>query len=179
MRTKNPEQGFEAMFGKHRSLVYRTAFSITRSHQDAEDVLQNVFIKVLRRDDHATFARNLEGYLYRAAVNEARDIVRARTPIASDLESAEGSILAESIVDDERRETLQEAIAKLKPDELSILLLRYQQGYSDAEIAEMLGCSRVKVAVTLYRIRSRLKALVGEIQIENIARQLTTEGGLR
>src|SRR2546425_1848262 len=81
------EQSFEAFYQEHYQLVYRAAYSVTHSRQDAEDVLQTVFLNVLRRDDQTEMAKNVKGYLYRAAV-KALGIVRARTRqrIAGDLE---------------------------------------------------------------------------------------------
>ena len=52
------------------------------------------------------------------------------------------------------------AMASLKPRALEILLLHYKHDYSDAQIAELLGTSRGTIAVTLYRIRARLKTLL-------------------
>jgi RNA polymerase sigma factor (sigma-70 family) len=55
---------------------------------------------------------------------------------------------------------LVNAIARLKPRAVEILILHYEHGYSDAEIAQMLGKSRSAVAVTLTRSRQRLKKLL-------------------
>src|SRR5262245_56264568 len=84
-------QGFEAFFQEHYAMVYRAAYSVTRSRQDAEDVLQTVFMKVLRRENQKEFAANVSRYLYRAAVNEALHVVRSRTrqPVVSDPECVE------------------------------------------------------------------------------------------
>jgi RNA polymerase sigma factor (sigma-70 family) len=62
---------------------------------------------------------------------------------------------------DELRRNLTEAIAKLRPRAVEILVLHYEHNYSDAEIAKMLGTSRGTVAVSLYRTRARLKKLMG------------------
>jgi RNA polymerase sigma factor (sigma-70 family) len=53
-----------------------------------------------------------------------------------------------------------EAIAQLRPRAVEILLLHYKHDYSDAQIATLLGTSRGTIAVTLYRLRARLKSLV-------------------
>ena len=57
---------------------------------------------------------------------------------------------------------LYEAIARLRPKTASIVILRYLHGYSDRDIAKMLGTSRSVIAVTLFRARVRLKSLLGE-----------------
>ena len=58
------------------------------------------------------------------------------------------------------RERLLEAMAQLEPAQAEMLVLCYDQGYSDAQIAEMLGRTRGAVAMTLHRARARLKELM-------------------
>ena len=60
------------------------------------------------------------------------------------------------------RERLLEAMAQLEPEQAEMLVLCYEHGYSDAQIAEMLGRKRGAVAMTLNRARARLKELMGE-----------------
>ena len=160
---RDEEQGFDAFYREHYQLVYRAAHSVTRSRQDAEDVLQSVFLNVLRHPEQTELARNIRGFLYRAAVNEGLRLLRtrARQRIAGDLEWVEQ--VAEptgSPLQDGRRQDLRDAITKLKPEEVEILILRYEHGYSDTDIARMLGYSRVKIAVTLYRARAQVKRLL-------------------
>jgi RNA polymerase sigma factor (sigma-70 family) len=61
---------------------------------------------------------------------------------------------------DEFHERLMDAITHLKPRAVEILLPHYKHDYSDAQIAKLLGTSRGTIAVTLYRIRARLKSLL-------------------
>jgi RNA polymerase sigma-70 factor (ECF subfamily) len=162
---QSEEQRFDAFFQEHRQLVYRAAYSVTGSRQDAEDVLQTVFLNVLRHPEQTERARNIKGYLYRAAINEALYILRARERqrIVGDLECVEHVAgPAGSRFEVRIREDLRDAITKLKPEEVEIFLMRYEYGYSDADIARMLGYSRVKIAVTQYRARAQLKKLMRE-----------------
>jgi RNA polymerase sigma factor (sigma-70 family) len=55
---------------------------------------------------------------------------------------------------------LSDALAQLNPRAVEILILRYEHDYSDAEIARILGKSRGAIALTLFRARARLKALL-------------------
>ena len=61
-----------------------------------------------------------------------------------------------------KRERLTEAMTQLTPRALEILLLYYKQGDSTAQIADRLGTSRSTIAVTLFRIRARLRRLLKE-----------------
>src|ERR1700674_991974 len=75
------------MYREHHGMVFRTAHRITGNAADAEDVLQTVFLRIVRRDVSADVIERPENYLRRAAVHAALDLVRARRqPAEVDLE---------------------------------------------------------------------------------------------
>jgi RNA polymerase sigma-70 factor (ECF subfamily) len=154
---------FEDLFRDHYELIYRTAFSVTGSRQDAEDVLQTLFLRLLRRGGRPDLGPNPQGYLYRAAINLALNTLRARKRqhLTDGIDQLPAPVPASGPdPDDEIRRTLVQAIAQLRPRSVEILILHYEHEYTDAEIARMLGTSRGTVAVTLYRTRARLKKLM-------------------
>jgi RNA polymerase sigma-70 factor (ECF subfamily) len=160
VRSEMLAKEFEGLFLEHYQMVYRTAYSVTGSRQDAEDVLQSLFLKLLQLESPPDRERSLKGYLYRAAINLSLNIVRARkrrdeTEDVDSLAAPEPSHYA-----NERQRRLMDAVAQLPPRAVEILILRYEHDYSDAEIAKMLGTSRGSIAVTLYRTRTRLKRLL-------------------
>jgi RNA polymerase sigma-70 factor (ECF subfamily) len=160
---------FEALFRDHYELIYRTAYSVTGSRHDAEDVLQTLFLRLLRRRQLPDLGPHPQRYLYRAAVNLSLNIVRARKhqSLTDGIERLPAPAQAAGTEpDDEIRRTLLQAIAQLRPRAVEILLLRYEHEYSDAEIATMLGTSRGTIAVTLYRARARLKKLLSDALVE-------------
>ena len=153
---------FDEFYREHYQLVYRTAYTFLHKREDAEDVCQIVFARILAHDDHTEIARNIHGYLYRAAVNEARRLLQSRKrrePLTDgDLEG----LFSESttVLEDEMRLALRDAIEKLRPEYSLIVNLHYVEGCSDVEIARRLGMSRIKVAVSLFRARAQLKKLM-------------------
>ncbi len=155
-------QEIEKIFREHAQLMYRSAFSVTGSRQDAEDVLQNIFLKLLQREVPVEFRINPRAYLYRAAVNRALDVVRSRKrqSFTHDVEDLEASLVPEPASDDGLQQRLMDAIAQLRPRAVEVLILHYEHNYSDAEIAKILGKSRGTIAVTLYRTRARLRRLM-------------------
>jgi RNA polymerase sigma factor (sigma-70 family) len=156
-------QDFEEIFREHSQLVYRTAYSVTGSRPDAEDVLQTIFVRLLQRNLPKEFYRNPKGYLYRAAVNVALVTIRTRQRqrIVGDVEDFESiEQPAVSNPDHERQQRVVRALAELHPKAVEMLILRYEHDFSDAEIAKMLGKTRGTVAVTLYRARARLRRLL-------------------
>jgi RNA polymerase sigma-70 factor (ECF subfamily) len=154
---------FDEIFQKHAQFVYRTAYGVTGGHEDAEDVLQTIFLRLLRRELTPEFKQNPKAYLYRATVNRALDIVRERRrQVLIEHTEQFDTLLPEPEVvrEDTLHRELYEAIAELKPRSAEILILRYVHNQSDAEIAKTLGVSRGTIALRLFRSRARLKQLL-------------------
>jgi RNA polymerase sigma-70 factor (ECF subfamily) len=157
-------QELEAIFLEHHRLAYRTAYAVTGSAQDAEDVVQSIFLRLLSRDFPPDLKRNPGAYLYRAAVNSSLNTIRGekRRVLNTDRAVREAEPAPDSESAEEIHRRLYEAVAKLAPDSAHLLILRYAHNYSDAEIAKLLGLSRAAVAVRLFRSRSRLRKLMGD-----------------
>jgi len=156
--------GLESLFLQHQRRVFRAAFRITGNAQDAEDVLQTVFLRLARRGEGALAVANPSSYLYRAAINAALDLLRARRePSNVGLEEARGSPDASRGRPDhaheaaELRAWLRGALAGLPPRAALVFALRHLEGQENKEIARALGISRVGVAVMLHRARHRLR----------------------
>jgi RNA polymerase sigma-70 factor (ECF subfamily) len=154
------------IFEDHHARIYRAAYRITGNSTDAEDVLQNVFLRLARQDEPdaagPSRAGNVEGYLYRAAINSALDLCRKRRlqpALYADLEAppepeAGGPRPGEEL---ELRGWLRRALAALSPRQAEMFVLRYIEGYDNREIAQLMQTSQAVVAVSLFRVRSRLK----------------------
>ena len=162
-------EDLEDAFREHSRLVYRTAYSVTASAQDAEDVVQTLFLQLLRRGLPPAFKENPKGYLYRAAINLSLNAVRSRrrrqaTAVDPDtLQVADNRPdEREAAAKDDLQARLIDAIATLNPRAVEMLILRYEHDTSEAEIGRLLGTSRAVVAVTLFRARARLKKLLRE-----------------
>src|SRR6186997_778861 len=158
-------QELEELFLEHCQMVHRTAYAITGHRQDAEDVLQSIFVKLLQRGLTPEVRQHPARYLHRAAVNLSLNVLRTRKRrrlVGVDtLELPASSEQPEDVRErEERHQRLMEAMAGLKPRAMEILLLHYTHDYSDAQIAALLGTSRGSIAVTLFRIRARLRTLL-------------------
>src|SRR5262245_23701421 len=165
-KTALPDE-FESLYREHATFVYRTAFRITRNAEESEDILQTIFLRLMRRECPPDFLKRPKAYLYRAAVNAALDAIQLRSNRSAftDVNDIETILHKPDSSSKERlHRQLHKAIAELNPTSAEILILRYMHNYSDAEIAKMLGKSRGVVAVTLYRSRARLKRLIRQFQ---------------
>jgi RNA polymerase sigma-70 factor (ECF subfamily) len=150
----------ERAFRAHHALVFRTAYRITGNAADAEDVLQTVFLRMLRQGGQAEPIENEEGYFRRAAINAALDVVRSRqADRTAELEDVH--IAAAGGISSELRQALSRALGQLKPQPAEIFTLRFFEGFSNPQIARMLGISQVLVAVIIHRTRKQLRKELG------------------
>ena len=155
-----PEE-LEGLFRAHSKFIYRTAYRVTGNGEDAEDVLQTLFVRLMRRELPTEFGRNPKGYLYRAAVNLALNVVRSRKVSTDALHVVEVPTSREkSRGESDLDEAVRQALGELKNRAAEILILRHVHGYSDVEIANLLGTSRGTIAVSLFRSRARLRKLI-------------------
>ena len=158
---KQLSQLLERIFDRHYELIYRTAYSVTGSAADAEDIVQTIFVRLLNRELPPDLSTAPERYLYRAAFNLSLNTIRdkKREVLTGNMEAFDTTYdprdaSAEDLVLDQ---ALREAIAMLHPAAAQIVILRYVHDYGLADIARMLGTTRSTVAVSLYRSRSYLK----------------------
>jgi RNA polymerase sigma-70 factor (ECF subfamily) len=158
------EREFEQLFREHSQLLYRTAYSLLDNPADAEDVLQTIFLRLLRNGLPSGFQKNVKGYLYRAAVNASLDTIRARKRQVHAVEAPVAE--ADSAAVEETHRRLAEALTELDPEAAEILVLKYVHSYKDADIAKTIGTSRGAIAMRLLRSRSRLKKLMHDLSGE-------------
>ena len=146
----------ERAFRSHHGLIFRTAYRITGNAADAEDVLQTVFLRLLRRIPECEPMEREEQYLRRAAINASLDVIRSRqlNPSAELVEVQSANPEREAT---ELRQALGQALSRLQPRSAEIFALRFIEGQSNREIARMLGISQVLVAVTIFRTRQQLR----------------------
>jgi RNA polymerase sigma-70 factor, ECF subfamily len=147
----------DQMYEAHHGMVFRTAYRITGNAADAEDVLQTVFLRLVRGNPEIL---NPESYLRRSAVNAALDMVRARhdsDTLEPERMAASGSCTELA----ELRDQLRRELAKLPPRNAEMFAMRFFEGYTNPEIAKLLGISQVVVAVTLHRTRRKLQKEMG------------------
>lgn len=124
-------------------------------------MLQTVFLRVLRRPLHAEAMENEESYLRRAAINTALDVIRARQADRTvELQDLPSNSTPEAPA--ELRQELRRALAQLKPRPAEIFTLRFLEGFSNPEIARMLGISQILVAVIVHRTRQQLRRELGK-----------------
>jgi RNA polymerase sigma-70 factor, ECF subfamily len=146
----------DRMYREHHTMVFRTAHRITGNAADAEDVLQTVFLRMVRRDDAADAIEHPENYLRRAAVHAALDLVRGKRS-GSDIELDRLPASGSQPDAGDLKELLRQAVSQLPARSAEIFTLRFFEGLTNPEIASALGISSITVAVTLHRTRRILQ----------------------
>jgi RNA polymerase sigma-70 factor, ECF subfamily len=170
----NAPGSLEILFREHHGAVYRAAYRITGNAMDAEDVLQTVFTRLLRREEQPDLSESAGSYLHRAAVNAALDLMRRRKRARSvDLDEVGDHLIDTKEPGPERargsqelKARLREAMSRLSPRQAEIFSLRYIEGLGNLEISKMLGASQTSIAVLLHRARHRLQKELGSLEGE-------------
>ena len=176
IKSAPPADDVDLIFREHHATVFRAAYRVTGNASDAEDVLQTVFMRLLRRPPEAAAVGNMEAYLRRAAVNAALDLVRSRQAAPQVPLEDVAPLLPEnaSLAPDrlhrssEIRHWLRQAVARLSPRAAEMFALRFFEGRDNSEIAEALDTTPASVAVTLSRARDRIqqefRSYMGEVR---------------
>jgi RNA polymerase sigma-70 factor (ECF subfamily) len=160
---------FRELFESHKDKVYSIALRYAGNREAALDIAQDTFLKLMDRIGQFRGDSNFDSWLYRLVVNSCLDYRRREKRILPMVEdffasfrSPQESALAD-LLRDEMQQQVQEVVSKLAPEHRVVIVLRYTEGLSYEEIAELLQCSRGTVASRLNRahkvLERRLAAL--------------------
>lgn len=142
-------------------LVYRLAYARTGSHADAEDVCQDVFLTLARKNPDFETEDNRRAWLIRVTINRAASLWR--TPWKKRVVLGDESARHRAEV--QQDEALADALATLSGDDRTLIQLYYYEGFQTDEIAAMLDRRPATVRTQLMRARKRLRAqLTEEVQ---------------
>ncbi len=151
-----------ALVETYSALLFRVAHSVLRSRAEAEDVVQDVFVRVLHHRQALTTVRDMRVWLVRIAWNLAMDRRRRIRPEQMDERFAE-SLVSRSMPADEALDEAQRLklvlreLEKLPKGEHHVLLLSAVEELGTAEMAAVLGRSESAVRALLFRARAHLR----------------------
>jgi RNA polymerase sigma factor (sigma-70 family) len=162
--TETFQSELEALYLENREMVLQAAYKTIRNKEDAEDVLQTVFLRLIEQPELQTgFRSNPKGYLYVAAINEALNVIDARERqrlTDDDIDSFEIPVPEPDSGRDDDIRRVRAAMAIMKPYLVEILNLYYNEGYSCLEIAELRRKAVHAVFMELFRARVELKKAI-------------------
>jgi len=162
---------FEALgilYDRHRQMVYRTALMITGDTQAADDLLQDVFLRLFRFAAHFDLERPLEPWLYRMTTNLSYDWVKRRRSLTSSLEDLADWLSSggrnppdESLEEQDQWAQVQAAISSLPLNQRVVVVLYYLNDLSIQDIAEILEVPVGTIKSRLHYGRLALKLKLG------------------
>jgi RNA polymerase sigma-70 factor (ECF subfamily) len=173
MKMSNTAQSFftdeyiEYAVGKYSDMLLRLCYVYTKNTADAEDLVSEVFLSLIKRKEHFESDEHEKAWLIRLAVNRGKNFVRSGwvryfAPIEENQLEAEGVADTDSL---ERIENpVLNAVLALPEKYKAPVHLFYWGGYSIAEIAEILGKKQATIGTLLSRGRALLKNVLEEAE---------------
>jgi RNA polymerase sigma-70 factor, ECF subfamily len=167
---------FQAIVERHRSMVYRVAYQFAGNHHDAEDIAQDVFIKVYRSLDRFRQDAQLTSWMYRIVMNACIDHRRRqRSAIAAPFgDEAEQRMLntpegtpgpEERAYAGELGQVLESEIGRLPSGQRVVFVMRHHQGMKLCEIADALGLAEGTVKRQLHAAVHRLRQALTQANV--------------
>ena len=167
MEGARSEIDLAALVETYSSLLFRVAHSVLRSRAEAEDVVQDVFVRVLEHRRSLIAVRDMRVWLVRVAWNLAIDRRRRIRPEQFDEGFADGLVAKnlpadEALTEAQRLRAVVRELERLPKSERDVLLLSVVEELGTAEMAEVLGRSESAVRALLFRARTRLRERLEE-----------------
>ena len=155
---------FTHLVQTHISTVFRVALHYTKNPTDAEDIVQNTFLKLYQQKKAFESEAHIRAWLIRVAVNEGKKFLRSPWRSHVPYEEYAASL---SFPSPEQREVWEEVMALPRKYRLPIYL-HYYEGYSTGEIAKILSIPHATVRTHLSRGRQLLREQLQEVEFDEI-----------
>jgi RNA polymerase sigma-70 factor (ECF subfamily) len=155
---QNRRLAMDMVVRKYRDRLYYHAIGIVKDHEEAYDVVQEVFIRAIREPRFFDVDFREKAWLFRVTSNLCFNLVRDKRRRGAILDADQ----LDQVFNGQRRGELLAAIHQMTEDHQEILLLRYYSDLSYAEIADALDIKLGTVMSRLSRARARLLELVGD-----------------
>ena len=167
---------FQELVERHRSMVYRVAYQFAGNHHDAEDIAQEVFIKVYRSLDRFRQDAQLTSWMYRIVMNACIDHRRRQRPASAAPfgDEAEQRMLntpedtpgpEERAYAGELGQVLESEIGRLPNGQRVVFVMRHHQGMKLCEIADALGLAEGTVKRQLHAAVHRLRQALTQANV--------------
>ena len=160
---------FTELVTLHRKKIYDLAYQMSHNHEDAEDIAQEVFIKLWRIIHKFKGKSSFFTWLYRVAVNVCKNYFRRKSSSHTvfqeaiiDKQLAAKNNPVRELISKETRQAIARAIEKLPFKHRMVVILHDIQGLSHKQISEIMGCSCGTVRSRLFYASEKLKGELAE-----------------
>ena len=156
------KDAFNLLYNQYGLKIFRFAVSYLKSESDAEELVQDVFLKLWDNRDKLDQSKNIRAYLYKIAVNTIYDFVRRKNREQAFYEFTKGETTCSDdtwheVVFNDMLAHVQQLIKKMPEQRRKIFSMSKENGLSNDEIAEKLGLSKRTVENQLYRATAFVK----------------------
>jgi RNA polymerase sigma-70 factor (ECF subfamily) len=163
-------ESFRSLVERHSRYVFSVAYRLTGSVEDAEDVVQNTFLKAYKQLSRFEARADFRTWVHRIAVNCAIDLIRSRRhrEVAQDLNDVEMAVAAAPgdillpgpdrlLLSAQVRDRLQEGMAQLTASERAAFTLRHVEGMSIREVASAMGLKTEAAKNSVFRAVRKMR----------------------
>jgi RNA polymerase sigma-70 factor (ECF subfamily) len=159
--SQNSEDAFRILFERYSGRLFNLIYRMIEHYDDANDLLQEVFLRVYRHRNKCYQMQNFKGWIYTVALNLSRDYLRMRkrrneTELDGNRERDKGNNPMKNTENEEIRRKVLKAMKKLNTKYRAVFALRDIQGMSYEEIAKALNIEEGTVKSRLNRARLQL-----------------------
>ncbi|MFC5590852.1 RNA polymerase sigma factor [Sporosarcina soli] len=159
------KQSYAHIINKYKNPLYATILRMTKNPHDAQDLVQEAFIKVYEQLGKYDQTGSFSSWLYRVAINHCMDEFRKKRYKMKQIEIEEGTMICADTPEllffkNEESRRLERLIATLPEDERVIILLRYVNELSYQEIGDLVDVSLATVRNKLHRAKKKLREIV-------------------
>jgi RNA polymerase sigma-70 factor (ECF subfamily) len=157
------KQAFSALLEEYYMMIYSTAFKWAGNQQDAEDIAQDVCIKVGRAIRNFRMDSKFSSWLYRIVLNTAKDFHRKRKNHSNIDDIPESKNTSPDSADTHAVKTeLWKLVQQLPDKQRDAVLLVYAQDLSHSEVAEIMECKESTVSWYIHEAKKQLKIVIGD-----------------
>ena len=158
------ENAFARLLERHYELIFKVAFRWCGDRSEAEDIAQDVCVKLVRSIESFDYRSRFETWLYRVTINTAKDRYKAGKRFAPEAreEFDTAALDSPSATEPERHVALARALDGLNalPAKLrDAVMLVYVEDLSHKEAAQVLGCAETTISWRIFKARKKLKAI--------------------
>ena len=152
------EKKIHILSEKYSDMIFRIAYSYTNNRQDAEDIVQDMFLKLIELEKTFKSDEHEKAWIIRVTVNLCKNRLR----LFWNRNTCSLTEMAETANFDDKDGFVLEAVMKLSENYRIIIYLYYYEGYKTAEIAHILKKRESSVRSALHRAREQLRIIFKE-----------------
>lgn len=167
------QAAYRFLVDRHARSIFRMAYRMTGSSEDADDIVQETFLRAYRRLDRFRSDAAFATWVYRIGMNCGRDVLRSRRRVPEELvDPEEHKIERSSAIEPtqdahmarlEIRKQLKDAMDQLSGNERTAFVMRHFEGMSIQEIGEVLGTRTNATKHTIFRAVRKLRETLGPL----------------